>query len=56
VSWQASAVRREGSWWLCWRDWLDRHSSGKTAPPRMGATEKNYAPLADAPGIYVLET
>jgi polyhydroxyalkanoate synthase subunit PhaC len=54
-SWQAATVRQEGSWWPCWRDWLDRHSSKKTAPPSMGAPGKNCAPLADAPGTYVLE-
>ena len=54
-SWQASAVRTEGSWWPCWRDWLDRHSSRKIPPPPMGAPEKGYAPLVDAPGTYVLE-
>ena len=48
-SWQASAVRMEGSWWPCWRDWLDRHSSEKTAPPGMGAPEKGYAPLRMRP-------
>jgi polyhydroxyalkanoate synthase subunit PhaC len=54
-SWQASAPRQEGSWWPCWRDWLDRQSSKKTALPSIGAPEKGYAPLADAPGTYVLE-
>jgi polyhydroxyalkanoate synthase subunit PhaC len=54
--WQAAAVREEGSWWPCWRDWLDRHSGEKTAPPGMGAPERGFAPLADAPGTYVLET
>jgi polyhydroxyalkanoate synthase len=54
-SWQASAVRTEGSWWPCWREWLDRHSSRKSPPPHMGAPEKGYTPLADAPGTYVLE-
>jgi polyhydroxyalkanoate synthase len=54
-SWQASTVRQEGSWWPCWVDWLDRHSGTKTAPPRLGAPEKGYAPLSDAPGTYVRE-
>jgi poly[(R)-3-hydroxyalkanoate] polymerase subunit PhaC len=54
-SWQTSTVRQEGSWWPCWRDWLDRQSSKKTALPSIGAPEKGYAPLADAPGTYVLE-
>jgi polyhydroxyalkanoate synthase subunit PhaC len=54
-TWQASAVRMEGSWWPCWRDWLDRYSSKMVKPPRIGAREKGYAPLCDAPGTYVLE-
>jgi polyhydroxyalkanoate synthase subunit PhaC len=54
-SWQTSTVRQEGSWWPCWDDWLDRHSSKKTTPPCMGSPENGYAPLADAPGTYVLE-
>jgi polyhydroxyalkanoate synthase len=54
-SWQASAVRTEGSWWPCWRDWLDSHSSKMTASPRLGTPAKDYAPLCDAPGTYVLE-
>ncbi len=54
-SWQASAVRMEGSWWPCWRDWLDRRSGKMLPPPPMGAPEKGYTPLMDAPGTYVLE-
>jgi polyhydroxyalkanoate synthase len=54
-AWQASAVRHEGSWWPCWRDWLHRHSGDPTAPPPMGAAEKGYPPLGDAPGNYVHE-
>jgi polyhydroxyalkanoate synthase len=54
-SWRASAPRKEGSWWPCWRDWLDSRSSKKTVPPLMGAPGRNDPPLADAPGTYVLE-
>lgn len=54
-SWQATAVRMEGSWWPCWLGWLDRRSGEKIKPPRMGAPEKGFAPLIDAPGTYVLE-
>jgi len=54
-SWQISARRVEGSWWPCWRDWLNCHSSEKVPPPPMGAPKKGYAPLIDAPGTYVLE-
>lgn len=45
----------DGSWWPAWADWLERKTSGRTAPPTMGAPEKNYPPLAAAPGSYVLE-
>jgi len=52
--WGAAATPHEGSWWLAWFDWLAKHSSDKVAPPPMGAPEKGYAALADAPGAYVL--
>lgn len=55
-SWQAHAPREEGSWWPCWLGWLDSQSGEKTAPPSMGAPQKGYPPLADAPGTYVLES
>lgn len=54
-TWQASAPRMEGSRWPCWLNWLGRHSSKKVRPPSMGAPEKGYVPLGDAPGTYVLE-
>jgi polyhydroxyalkanoate synthase len=54
-AWQAETLRQEGSWWPCWRDWLDRHSGEQGPPPPMGAPRKGYAPLGDAPGTYVLE-
>ncbi|MGS0977414.1 PHA/PHB synthase family protein [Burkholderia glumae] len=40
----------DGSWWICWRDWLRAHSSGETAARVADAR------LAPAPGSYVLET
>jgi polyhydroxyalkanoate synthase len=54
-AWQASAAKMEGSWWPCWRDWLCRYSTKKMPPPAMGAPEKGYPPLCDAPGTYVFE-
>lgn len=42
----------EGSWWPAWRDWIASHSPERTAPPSLGS--KNYEPLRDAPGLYVL--
>jgi len=52
-TWQAETPFREGSWWPEWDAWLAGYSSGKVAPPTMGAPEKGYAPLRDAPGFYV---
>ncbi len=45
-----------GSWWPTWSGWLKTHSSKeRVAPPKMGAPEAGYAPIADAPGDYVLQ-
>jgi|SoiMethySBSTD1v2_1073268.scaffolds.fasta_scaffold49578_2 polyhydroxyalkanoate synthase len=52
-AWQKAAMRHEGSWWPCWRDWLVRQSSEKVAPPKMAG---GRTPLGDAPGTYVLES
>lgn len=53
--WLAGATLQEGSWWPAWADWLAEHSSEAAALPPMGAPERGYPPLADAPGRYVLE-
>jgi len=51
----AAAVSREGSWCTPWMDWLARSSAGeRVKPPTMGAPEKGYPTLEDAPGSYVL--
>ncbi len=55
-TWQISTPIHEGSWWVPWLNWLSRHSSPEpVAPPPVGAPEKGYPPLIDAPGTYVLE-
>ena len=54
-AWQASATHHERSWWPCWLEWLERHSSEKVVSPAMGAAAKSYAPLCAAPGSYVVE-
>jgi len=51
--WLAAAPRQEGSWWPAWQQWLAAHSGSRVKPPRMGSAR--HAPLADAPGSYVLE-
>jgi len=53
MSWQAQAVHMDGSWWPCWQSWLSDHSSALEATPQMGAPQKGYRPLCDAPGTYV---
>ena len=54
-SWLAAVPINEGSWWPVWADWLGNQASGQVAPPSLGAPDSGYAPLADAPGSYVLE-
>jgi polyhydroxyalkanoate synthase len=49
--WFKTTPVQAGSWWPVWQQWLAQHSSGRVAPPSMGAV--GYAPLADAPGDYV---
>ena len=52
-AWREQAPRFEGSWWPAWHNWLVEHSSGLSAPPRMGLSGAQNLP--DAPGSYVLE-
>jgi polyhydroxyalkanoate synthase subunit PhaC len=53
--WVAETPAAEGSWWPAWEAWLVQRSSGRTAPPPLGAPDRGYPPLADAPGAYVLQ-
>ena len=52
--WFATTPAREGSWWPEWQTWLAGLSTESTAPPEMGAADKGYPPLENAPGSYVL--
>jgi polyhydroxyalkanoate synthase len=54
-TWLQRAERREGSWWPEWVAWLASHSGDPIEPPPLGAAAAGYAPLADAPGSYVLQ-
>jgi polyhydroxyalkanoate synthase len=51
--WKAGAERHDGSWWLDWARWLGERSGELVPAPAVGNAK--YAPLADAPGGYVLE-
>ncbi len=54
-TWAAATPVTEGSWWPAWVAWLEEHSSAVTGPPAVGAPERGYPALADAPGRYVLD-
>jgi polyhydroxyalkanoate synthase len=54
-TWVSTAEQRDGSWWPAWTAWLVQRSGKPTAPPTLGAPEKGYPVLADAPGRYVIE-
>jgi polyhydroxyalkanoate synthase len=54
-SYYANTPVKEGSWWPEWVGWLKDRSGPPTAAPAMGAPQSGYPPLADAPGLYVLE-
>jgi polyhydroxyalkanoate synthase subunit PhaC len=54
-TWYAAAPPEPGSWWPAWATWLERNSTGRAAPPPMGAPDKGYPPLGKAPGRYVHE-
>jgi polyhydroxyalkanoate synthase len=51
--WQTATPTKEGSWWEEWSTWLDKYSAERINPPAMGDA-KDYAPIEDAPGSYVL--
>ena len=51
--WLAATTVEPGSWWTLWSDWLARHSSGRVAPPTMGAAADGFGAQDAAPGRYV---
>jgi polyhydroxyalkanoate synthase subunit PhaC len=54
-SYYANTPVKQGSWWPDWVAWLKERSGPPTGVPAMGAPQSGYPPLADAPGLYVLE-
>jgi polyhydroxyalkanoate synthase len=52
-TWLAVSTKKEGSWWPEWEGWLSKYSTDLVDPPAIGAPEQGYAPLVDAPGVYV---
>ncbi|MAM37716.1 MAG: alpha/beta fold hydrolase [Pseudomonadota bacterium] len=53
--WLERASAKDGSWWLEWGRWLDERSGEPIAPPLIGAPEKGFNIIGDAPGHYVKE-
>ncbi len=51
--WKRGILKRTGSWWEDWWNWLGRQCGPMQAPPSMG--NEAYPALTDAPGSYVLE-
>ena len=52
--WLKTAAVEKGSWWRPWTEWLiTRSGSEKTARATLG--NRQYPPLAEAPGTYVFE-
>ena len=50
----SSAEKRQGSWWLDWRDWLRQRSGAEfDAPSSLG--DERHPVLTPAPGSYVFE-
>lgn len=54
-TWFNETPVKQGSWWPEFAEWLSERSGNWASPPPMGAPEKGYRPLADAPGYYVLQ-
>lgn len=53
--WAATAPRKDGSWWLEWTAWLVDRSSDPSRPPNLGAPDRGYPPVGDAPGLFVMQ-
>jgi polyhydroxyalkanoate synthase len=52
--WLKTAAVEKGSWWRPWTEWLIARS-GREKPARVTLGNRQYRPLAPAPGSYVLE-
>jgi polyhydroxyalkanoate synthase len=53
-TWQATAPRKDGSWWPEWTAWLDQRSGGFIDAERVGDPGRVAPSLGPAPGTYVL--
>jgi polyhydroxyalkanoate synthase subunit PhaC len=53
ADWLAAATTHPRTWWEDWAEWIAARAGAKRKPPPMGS--KQYPPITDAPGTYVLE-
>ncbi|WP_374302804.1 PHA/PHB synthase family protein [Paracoccus sp. (in: a-proteobacteria)] len=53
--WRAAHEAAAGSWWPAWAGWLAARSGAGSAVPGLGAPDKGYPLLGDAPGSYVFQ-
>lgn len=52
--WLATATLQHGSWWRRWADWLTARS-GSERPARATLGNRQFPPLAPAPGSYAID-
>jgi polyhydroxyalkanoate synthase len=55
-AWVAQNTPQPGSWWPAWKSWLEGKSSGVAPAPFIGAPDKGFVPIVQAPGTYVHQT
>lgn len=50
--WLEDSVRKEGSWWLDWKNWNLKYNNEKI--PKISIGSKKHKSLSNAPGTYVM--
>jgi polyhydroxyalkanoate synthase subunit PhaC len=54
-AWLKTTPAREGSWWPAFTQWLTERSGPLGTVPPLGQPRTKFAPIADAPGSYILQ-
>jgi polyhydroxyalkanoate synthase len=53
-AWHIASTRHSDTWWNVWAKWMKARSGEQVAPPASPGSAE-FPPLADAPGLYILE-
>src|SRR5262249_62212783 len=53
-AWHIASTRHGDTWWNEWARWIKARSGEQVAPPASPGSDE-FPPLAEAPGLYVLE-